>query len=331
MADRSRIEWTEATWNPVTGCDRISPGCDHCYALTLAARLKAMGQAKYQADGHPATSGPGFAVTVHPAAVTLPLRWRSPRMVFVTSMGDLFHDAVPDGFVAAVFAVMALARRHTFQLLTKRHARLQALLTRPAFATAVAEYATGLIGSRPWRRWQLDLADRTATPPPRGTMLGTPPWPLPNVHIGVSVETQRWADIRIPALLQTPAALRWVSAEPLLGPIDLDPFLRPDCLCPDANLETHYYIDHCPSHGADRRVLDWVVVGGESGPAARPCHPQWVRDLRDQCAAAQVAFFFKQWGGRSPKAGGRLLDGRTWERYPTAALGTPTTPEPSRS
>jgi protein gp37 len=216
------IEWTEEVWNPTTGCDQVSEGCGlplpgaegdprgTCYALTLAARLKGMGSAKYQRDGNPATSGPGFGLTVHPAAVNLPLRWRTPRRVFVNSMSDLFHSEVPTPWLAEIFAVMAATPRHTYQILTKRHARTRSVLRDPAFHAAVFDRAAGKAGVRAAR------------------------WPLPNVWLGVSVETQHWADIRVPALLDTPAAVRWVSAEPLLGPVDLSAWLRPVPGCPDA-------------------------------------------------------------------------------------------------
>lgn len=275
MSDGSTIEWTEATWNPTTGCDRVSPGCDNCYALTLAKRLQAMGNPKYRRDGDPATSGPGFGVTEHPDALAWPLRRREPRMIFVNSMSDLFHKDVTDEFIAQVFAVMALTPRHTYQVLTKRHARMRSLLNDDRF----------------WRQvivWAHRLKDGQHEPF----------MPLPNLWLGVSVENQQWADIRIPALLDTPAAVRWISAEPLLGPVDLG---------------------SVPPRIGGVPALDWVVVGGESGPRARPIHPSWVRLLRDQCVDADVAFFFKQWGGRTPKAGGRELDGREWSEYPQSA------------
>lgn len=289
MADKTSIEWTQATWNPTTGCDRVSAGCDHCYALTLAKRLKAMGAAKYQTDGDPRTSGPGFGLAVHEDALTIPLRWRRPRRVFVNSMSDLFHDRVPDEFVADTFAVMALAPRHTFQVLTKRHARMRSLLASKRFAA--------LVRNRVYSRH------------PYGKPADLP---LPNVWLGVSVEDQRWADIRIPALLGTPAAVRWISAEPLLGPVSLEvpPFWCYGHGCPTTE---------CPNDLHLRRQgIDWVVVGGESGPDARPMHPDWARSLRDQCMGAGVPFLFKQWGGRTPKAGGRELDGRTWDQYPVS-------------
>lgn len=197
MADKTGIEWTDATWNPVTGCTEVSPGCDRCYAKTFSERFRGT-------PGHYFEHG--FDVQLRPAKLDLPLRWRRPRRIFVNSMSDLFHDSVPDDYIAAVWAVMAAAPQHTFQVLTKRHARMRSLLTDPdgGFFEAVADY--GLEFDRNlWRRWQEEQHA----------------WPLPNVWLGVSTETQQWADIRIPALLATPAAVRWISAEPLLGPIDL--------------------------------------------------------------------------------------------------------------
>jgi protein gp37 len=243
MSDRSRIEWTQATWNPTTGCDRISAGCDHCYALTLARRLKAMGSPKYQADGNPVTSGPGFAVQTHPDTLSVPYRWRTPRTVFVNSMSDLFHARVPEPFIRDVFAVMADTPRHTYQVLTKRSTRL--------------------------RR----LADRLD-------------WP-PNVWVGVSVET---ADqiYRVEDLRAVPATIRFISAEPLLGPLT----------------------------GLDLTGIQWVITGGESGPAARPLDLDWVREIRDATQTAGLAYFHKQHGGPHPKATGRTLDGRTWDQAP---------------
>lgn len=285
MAETS-IEWATHVWNPTTGCDQVSPGCDHCYALTLAKRLKAMGSAKYQTDGDPRTSGPGFGVAVHGDALTIPLRWREPRMVFVNSMSDLFHDKVPDEFIAKVFGVMAAAPKHTFQCLTKRHGRMRSLLRSDTFRESV------------FLSNNLD----------QGDVLGDR-WPLPNVWLGVSVEDQHWADIRIPKLLDTPAAVRWLSCEPLLGPVDLH-----DCGGIDA-IEKDWMGGPGGGTGAPHSFIDWVVVGGESGPGARPMDFDWPRSLRNQCAA-DVPFFLKQIGGRTPKANGRELDGRTWDEYP---------------
>lgn len=243
MAAGSAIEWTEATWNPTTGCDRISPGCDNCYALTLAKRLKAMGNPKYQVDGDPRTSGPGFAVAEHVSALDIPRRWASPRVIFVNSMSDLFHARVHTSFIQEVFEVMQTTPRHTYQILTKRPRR-------------VARLAADL------------------------------PWPS-NVWLGVSIENseQLW---RLDELRRIPAATRFVSAEPLLGPLD----------------------------GIDLSGIHWVIAGGESGPRHRQLDPEWVRQLRDDCRGQRVAFFFKQWGGRTPKANGRELDGRLWDETP---------------
>jgi protein gp37 len=273
MGDRSGIEWTDATWNPVTGCDRVSEGCDHCYAQTLARRLKLMGNPRYQLDGDPRTSGPGFGLNLHPDKLTEPLTWSRPRRVFVNSMSDLFHDDVPGGFIANVFGVMAVAQQHQFQILTKRPGRMASLLARIEDET------------RAFAAWHEN--SRTTLDP--GTIL----WPLPNVWLGTSVENQRWADIRIPKLLRTPAAVRFLSCEPLLGPIDL-------------------HLDIVPGE------LGWVIVGGESGVGARPMDASWARSLRDQCVGSGVPFFFKQWGGITPKAGGRTLDERTWDEMPAS-------------
>ncbi|MDP3950534.1 DUF5131 family protein [Microbacterium sp.] len=243
MAKNTAIEWTEVTWNPTTGCDRISKGCDRCYALTLARRLKAMGALKYQADGDPRTSGPGFGVSVHADSLGDPYQWRAPRIVFVNSMSDLFHAQVPLGFVRDVFAVIADTPRHTYQVLTKRSARM----------------------SR--------VADRLD-------------WPS-NLWMGVSVEDSG-ALARVDHLLGVPATVRFLSCEPLLGPLG----------------------------GIGLDGIGWVIAGGESGVGCRPMEVAWARSIRDACADAQVPFFFKQWGGRTPKSLGRELDGRVWDEMP---------------
>jgi protein gp37 len=234
MGFNSSIEWTEATWNPVTGCTKISPGCQHCYAERLAKRLQAMGQWRY---AH------GFRVTLHPDLLDLPSRWRTPRRIFVNSMSDLFHERVPDVFIHQVFEVMNRADWHCFQILTKRAERLTTL--------------------SPKLCWQ------------------------PHIWMGVSVESPRYV-LRIDALRQTGARVKFLSLEPLLGPL---PHL-------------------------DLRGIDWVIVGGESGPGARPMEASWVLDLRDQCQRAGVPFFFKQWGGVHKHWTGRLLEGRTWDDMP---------------
>lgn len=244
----TRIEWATHVWNPTTGCDRVSEGCDNCYALVLAKRLKAMGQPKYQRDGNPDTSGPGFGLTCHEDVVDQPLRWRKARLVFVNSMSDLFHPEVPDLFVRRVFDVMAEADRHTFQVLTKRPNRMAGLLR--------AWAATG------WR-------------------------PPANVWLGCSIENDRYS-FRARHLSQVPAAVRFLSVEPLLGPVTT----------------------------LDLTGIDWLIAGGESGAHHRPVRLEWVREIRDTCVAAGVPFFFKQWGGRTAKAEGRELDGITWSELP---------------
>ena len=249
------IEWTDETWNPLSGCSKVSPGCDHCYAETIAHRFA--GTTAYP---------DGFTVTLRPERLGQPLRWTRPRMVFVNSMSDLFHDDVPDDYIVDVFAVMAMARRHTFQVLTKRHGRMRSLLSDPGFSSELRE--------------RIGIVKYPDVP--------TAAWPLPNVWLGVSTENHQWASIRIPTLLDTPAAVRFISAEPLLGGINL-------CACTGLDNRA------CPLH-ADHAHLDWVIVGGESGPRARPMHLNWARGLRDQCVAAGVPFLFKQHGQWSPAA-----------------------------
>ena len=234
MATRSTIEWTEVTWNPVTGCTKISHGCKFCYAERMANRLRAMGMQKYK---------DGFAVSVHESVLAEPLRWRQPRLVFVNSMSDLFHRSVPSDFIEAVFEVMNRAPRHTFQVLTKRPGR------------------AAVLGRR--LRW------------------------TPNIWMGTSIESNRWIG-RLTHLRKTGAQTRFLSLEPLLGPL------------PDLDL-----------HG-----VDWVIVGGESGPRARPMEADWVREIRDNCVGNNVPFFFKQWGGVVKKRTGRTLDDRTWDEMP---------------
>lgn len=240
MSSASQIEWTETTWNPVTGCSKISPGCMHCYAERMAKRLHAMGTAKYRN---------GFEVTIHPTTLYEPLAWSKPRLVFVNSMSDLFHDAVPEDFIHSGFAVMNRASQHTFQVLTKRPQRVAAM--------------------NGWLDWS------------------------PNIWLGVSVESEAWLD-RIDHLRAIGAATKFLSLEPLLGPL--------------SSLEL--------------ANMDWVIGGGESGPGARPMEPDWVREIRDTCLSQQVPFFFKQWGGVFKKRTGRVLDGRTWDEMPPGSSST---------
>jgi protein gp37 len=284
MSDKTRIEWTDATWNPVTGCTKVSDGCKHCYAERQWARLAANPATRYH--GRKFTD-----VQEHGDILDQPLRWKKPRRIFVDGMSDLFHPDVSDRFIADVFGVMAACPQHTFQVLTKRPERMRKLI------------GAGCMG-----RFESDAEEAAAL-----YTDALPDWPLPNVWLGVSVEDQATADERIPLLLDTPAAVRWVSCEPLLGPVDLRPYLDWSFAFADMS----------------RPDLDWVVVGGESGPKARPIHPDWVRSLRDQCAAADVPFLFKQWGEWLPderdpemchrvgkKSAGRLLDGALHDDYP---------------
>ena len=260
----TKIEWTDETWNPVTGCTKVSEGCDHCYAELLHERF----------------NGPGsFAtITLHPERLEKPLRWRKPRRVFVNSMSDLFHADVPDQFIADVFKHMWWAKDHTFQVLTKRPGRMRSLV--PRIEPILREIERDLA-----------LVD---CPTPLV-------WPLPNVWLGVSVETQAWADVRIPTLLGTPAAVRFLSCEPLLGPVDLAriAYTRGGGTYLDV-VNGRHGEPGAWSVGAQR--IDWVIAGGESGKKARPMHPAWARSLRDQCEQAGVPFHFKQWGEWAPAA-----------------------------
>ncbi len=238
MGDKSAIEWTEATWNPVAGCSKVSPGCAHCYAETISLRFSRSRKPwlpEYEVEN----------VVLHPERLGQPSRWRRPRLIFVNSMSDLFHERVPLAFIRRVFDVMIEADQHVYQILTKRHERLAALAPRL-------------------------------------------PWPQ-NVWMGVSIENRRWID-RADYLRRVPAAVRFISAEPLLGPLD----------------------------GLDLSGIDWLIVGGESGTRHRPMQAQWATDLRDLCRREGVAFFFKQWGGARAKSGGRRLDGRTYSAMPRA-------------
>ncbi|RSN12844.1 hypothetical protein DMB42_11745 [Nonomuraea sp. WAC 01424] len=351
MADQSKIEWTDATWNPVTGCTKVSPGCDHCYAETFAERWRGTPGHHFEA---------GFDVTLRPERLDQPLRWKKPRRIFVNSMSDLFHDDVPDEYIARVFAVMAQASHHTFQILTKRHARMRSFLN--DICKCGSGHAPG-IHLRSAMSWAGTAHSPTYVPGVDGhTVYFDRPWPLPNVWLGVSVENQQWAEARIPALLETPAAVRFISAEPLLGPVDLRNLKARngaliDCLSGDVKDGDGTVYTGAPS------VLDWVIVGGESGRGARPMHPRWPIDLRDQCLEfGHVSFHFKQWGEWRPqprystddrhhvvmlngmdrgtpwpgwgldqpdaevmervgkKAAGRVLEGRTWDEFPQEVL-----------
>ncbi len=284
MADQTGIEWTDATWNPVAGCAVVSPGCTNCYAMKFAARLAAMGQAKYQGLTQPSKAGPVWTgkIALDDAALIQPLRWKKPRRIFVNSMSDLFHESVPDDFIDKVFAVMALTPQHTYQVLTKRADRMRSLLH--DWSLFAANVRSEMNDQAPG--WGMG-DDRIVE-----ACIRISAGPLPNVWLGVSVEDQKFADERIPLLLDTPAAIRWISAEPLLGPIKLNDI-------EDCDNHRNYDALRGQEIGGYRdsgNKLDWVVVGGESGPDARPMHPDWARSLRDQCGYAGVPFFFKQWG-----------------------------------
>lgn len=330
MADKTAIEWTDMTWNPIRGCSRVSQGCTHCYAERTAARFCGPGQ-PYEGLIHPSTGGWNGTIKLVPEALQIPWRLTRGRKIFVNSMSDLFHPGVPFEFIAAVFWVMSVTTRHTYQILTKRPERMleffdwlcdeyDEYLSEERGSTAALfprghkhrqdAMVIGLteaggrheaVKALGWEAWR------------EGGKRGGydncgPGWPLANVWLGVSVEDETSADERIPLLLQTPAAVRWISAEPLLGPIDLLQVRGPcnpmfdgytghfDAL--RSNRCAGHARGYCMPGGCGHRwpALDWVVAGGESGPGARPMHPDWARSLRDQCAAAGVPFLFKQWG-----------------------------------
>jgi protein gp37 len=344
MSDASKIEWTDATWNVVTGCDKVSPGCDNCYAETFAERWRGTSGHHFEA---------GFDITLRPERLELPLKWRKPRKVFVNSMSDLFHKDIPDSYIAQVFAVMARTPQHTYQILTKRHGRMRSLVG------DLFDGGQRLLEAAPDEEIAQALYDTI--------------WPLPNVWLGVSVEDQKRADLRIPALIDTAATVRFLSCEPLLGPLDLTAWMPaghatwrcqgPDCRrfysgplrqhCPDCGREGHWSGSHTGNGRPNGQPIGWVIVGGESGHGARPMSPEWARSLRDQCTTANVPYLFKQWGEYAPTGymaigarqkgcvfvgdpiddlghrwemrrvgkgkAGRELDGRTWDQFPKAA------------
>lgn len=339
MSDNSKIEWCDATWNPVTGCRKVSEGCRNCYAMKFAERWRGT-------LGHYFENG--FDVTLRPEKLDQPLLWKRPRRIFVNSMSDLFHESVDEKFIAKVFGIMWLAQHHTFQILTKRPERMSRLLNNEDF-----QMHTGWFASQAIREYGLD----------RSKYENLPGWPNPNIWLGVSVENQKAADERIPLLLQTPAAVRFLSCEPLLGPVRFWPYTlteRPCFVCEaeDSLGEDRGTQSHPINCGWRKDVgqegsrgIDWIIVGGESGPGARPMHPEWARSLRDQCQAAGVPFHFKQWGEWAPgecfpghipsgtsydfgedlddnnalwrvgkKTAGRMLDGRTWDEMPVLQL-----------
>jgi protein gp37 len=294
------IEWTgRSDWNPIRGCTRVSEGCRNCYAETIAGRFSAAGQPFHGFATQTENGGRWTGkVEMIKDRLFLPLSWRKPATIFVNSAFDLFHEDIPDEEIDQVFAVMALSPQHTFQVLTKRAKRMREYLAKPERAHIVAR--------RLLKMWVVDNAipnpKRNITDETLRLDMDQPddhpmikPWPLPNVWLGVSVEDQARANERIPDLLATPAAVRWISAEPLLGPLSLD-----DIAIPRPELCASVIWSALRGWGGAPSKINWVVVGGESGPGARPMHPDWVRSLRDQCAEANVPFFFKQWGEWAP-------------------------------
>lgn len=298
---KTKIEWAESSWNPITGCTKISPGCRNCYAERMARRLAGR-------CGYPANNP--FKVTLHPDRLEEPLKWKKPRRVFVCSMGDLFHEDVPDEFISSIFAIMWQADWHTFLILTKRPERMREFI-----CEYLPQFISGEISS-------------------------------PHIWLGVTAENQQRADERIPLLLQTPAAVRFVSVEPLLGPLDLGKWIGPrmcycgwrgyeweeeddpesdgETLCPNCGASSLYElgdVDTCCGYSDDyeRHPIHWIIAGGESGHGARPCHPDWVRSLRDQCQDARVPFFLKQMHINGKLVKMPVLDGQVWDQMPVTA------------
>jgi protein gp37 len=352
--NKTSIEWTDATWNPTTGCTKVSPGCLHCYIdrtppFRMAGRKFVKGK---------------IPIELHENRLDAPLKWKKPRMIFVNSLSDLFHEDIPDEFIDKVFAAMALAKQHTFQVLTKRPQRMMEYCSQAYMPGAICDAAILMghaeIVKREWKETDCGVYRK----------LVGPSYPLPNVWIGVTCEDQKRADERIPLLLQTPAAVRFLSCEPLIGPVDLS-LGRKRWRCSSCgNVGTpaeEIGMGRCPcGHELDEQKdcgIDWIIGGGESGPGARPMNPNWARSLRDQSQAAGVAYHFKQWGewvdefhpavdvskheqfdgfttpikdasgqvtdyqGQymfrvGKHAAGRLLDGRTWDEFPQQKSAT---------
>jgi protein gp37 len=330
VGDKTNIEWTDATWNPIRGCQRVSPGCMNCYAESVAARFSGPGLA-YEGLAEFRIIGEGtpkerkeahWTGVIHQAEDKFyePLRWKRPRKIFVNSMSDLFIlDGNPGDWVLdRLFAVMALSPQHVFQVLTKRPQRMLEYLSSPGRKSEIAEQmATVGFDEITLKGRSGRLPVGTSTEGDGVVRVADFTWPLPNVWMGVSVENQSVADERIPLLLQTPAAVRWISAEPLLGPVDIARWVsvawqcsycreyfsgRLQNTCPSCNRVGGWSGSHAfnPKYGQVGSGIDWLVAGGESGPGARPMHPEWARSLRDQCVPAKVPFFFKQWGEWMP-------------------------------
>ncbi len=310
MGAKTGIEWTDSTWNPFIGCSRVSEGCRHCYAERLAGRFSAKTEGVYAGTTKTVNGLQVWTGKINRApeeTLLKPLHWRTPRRIFVNSMSDLFHENVPDVWIDQVFAVMALCPQHVFQVLTKRPERMLAYLDGvrviPRTGAGVSPYSRTAIGlmmlGTMTEEQRVAVLEELRALCESGHAGEVVQWPLPNVWLGVSVENQAAADERIPLLLQTPAAVRFISAEPLLGPVDLRVLQHRREF--EVNALTGDHGVTRPLAGRSDRHLDWVICGGESGPGARPMHPDWARSLRDQCVAAGVPFFFKQWGEYSPK------------------------------
>ena len=331
MADRTKISWAEATWSPVTGCTRVSDGCLHCY-IARTPPIRMAGRS-FDDPGIGAT----LAVQLHPTRLEQPMRWSRPRRIFVCSQADLFHEGVPNEFIAKMWAVMIAAPQHTYLVLTKRPARMRSLLNSSRFRVMIGDAA---------REMQLPDTAIAAV-----DVAVQDSWPLPNVWLGVTAENQHTADMRIPILLGTPATIRFVSAEPLLSPVDLSALPPRPHTEQAREIPTSTWVGalaHASSTTraakADPVTIDWLICGGESGPGARPMQPQWAQSLRDQCTRMGIAFHFKQWGEWAPhldhedadhtvdvsdsgdhaqgmrrvgkNLAGRLLDGQLHDDYP---------------
>ncbi|MDZ7893860.1 MAG: phage Gp37/Gp68 family protein [Sphingobium sp.] len=325
MADGTKIEWTDATWNVINGCSVVSPGCKHCYAMRLAGtRLRNVESREgltVDTKAGPVWNG---TTRFNDKVLLDPIRWKRPRRIFVCAHGDLFHDSVPDAWIDHVFAIMALAPQHQFQVLTKRAWRMRQYLSDPKVVRRICNLAalfryacTPDPDRRPrafqklmrqsaqltaWTREGGGAAKMFARQEPDRDYPSWVPWPLPNVWLGVSAENQHWLMDRAPHLVETPAAVRFISYEPALDAIDVEPFVLP--VRQWANMWANNYPYHYPKHR-----VDWIICGGENGP--RPMHPDWARSVRDQCAQGGVAFFFKQWGSYLP-AGQVDANGRLW-------------------
>lgn len=322
MADQTKIEWTDATWNPITGCSIVSPGCTNCYAMALAGtRLKKHESRKgltKQVNGKHVWTG---EVRFNDGWLDQPLRWTKPRQIFVCAHGDLFAEGVPDEWIDQIFAVMALCPQHTFQVLTKRPERMRDYLKK--WSAALSDGSDAFFDEASSIAFHFDVEIRRMQDR----------WPLPNVWLGVSVEDQRRADERIPILLDTPAAIRWISAEPLLGPVMLTKIFDYSNEHSTDALAGRRYFNPRDDEGSPVNRIDWVVAGGESGHDARPMHTDWARALRDQCAAAGVPFLFKQWGEFGPAFGPDLRPtGLPWsgEAQRAVAHGTATVEQATR-